>query len=56
MLGEFEPVESKLFVSLWSVSASAEAFLRLARLKRPETVEETVPFDCTEGVRTESLR
>ena len=56
VLGEFEPVESKLFVSLWSVSASTEAFLRLGRLKRPETVEETVPLDFTDGVRTGSLR
>lgn len=54
--GEFEPVESKLIESLWSVSVSAEAFLRLDRLKRPETVEDTVPLDCTEGARTESLR
>lgn len=56
LFGEFEPVESKLVVSLWSVSVSAEAFLRLDRLKRPETVEDTVPLDCTEGARTESLR
>ena len=56
LFGEFEPVESKLVVSLWSVSVSAEAFLRLDRLKRPETVEDTVPLDSTEGARTESLR
>ena len=56
-LGEFEPVESKLVESLCKVSVSAEVFLRLVdRLKSPETVEETVPLDCTEGARTESLR
>jgi hypothetical protein len=53
----FEPVERKLAESLWSVSASVEVFLRpVFRLKRPETVEDTVPLDCTEGARTESLR
>jgi hypothetical protein len=57
VLGEFEPVESKLVESLWSVSVSAEAFLRpVDRLKRPETVEDTLPLDCTEGARTELLR
>jgi len=56
-LGEFELVESKLVESLWRVSVSVEVFLRLVdRLKRPETDEEIVPLDRTEGVRTESLR
>lgn len=56
-LGEFEPVESMLVESLCRVSVSVEVFLRLVdRLKSPETVEETVPLDCTEGARTESLR
>ena len=57
VFGEFELVESKLAASLWSVSVSAEAFLRpVVRLKRPETVEDTVPLECTEGARPESLR
>jgi hypothetical protein len=55
VLGELEPVESKLFVSLQSVSVSAEAFLQLVRLKRPEMLEETVALDFTDGVRTGSL-
>jgi hypothetical protein len=55
VLGELEPVESKLFVSLQSVSVSAEAFLHLVRLKRPEMLEETVALDFTDGVRTGSL-
>jgi len=57
VLGEFELVESKLVESLWRVSVSVEVFLRLVdRLKRPETDEEIVPLDRTEGARTESLR
>lgn len=57
VFGEVEPVERKLAESLWSVSASVEVFLRpVFRLKRPETVEDTVPLDCTDGARTESLR
>jgi hypothetical protein len=57
VLGEFEPVESKLVESLWRVSVSVEGFLRpVDRLKRPDTVEVIVPLDCTEGARTESLR
>lgn len=57
VLGEFEPVESKLVESLWRVSVSAEVFLRpVDRLKRPETDDEIVPLVCTEGARTESLR
>jgi hypothetical protein len=55
VLGELEPVESKLFVSLQSVSVSAEAFLQLVRLKRPEMLEETVALDFTDGVQTGSL-
>jgi hypothetical protein len=55
VLGELEPVESKLFVSLQSVSVSAEAFLQLVRLKRPEMLEETVALDFMDGVRTGSL-
>jgi len=56
VFGEFEPVESKLVASLWRVSVSVEVFLRLVRLKSPDTVEDTVPLDCTEGGRVESLR
>ena len=55
--GEFELAESKLVESLWSVSVSVELFLRpVARLRRPDTEEDIVPLDCTEGVRTKSLR
>jgi hypothetical protein len=57
VVGEFEAVESKLVVSLCRVSVSVEVFLRpVVRLKRPETVEDTVPLEFTEGVRIESLR
>lgn len=56
VFGEFEPVESKLVASLWRVSVSVEVFLRLVRLKSPDTVEDTVPLDCTEAGRIESLR
>jgi hypothetical protein len=57
VFGEFEAVESKLVVSLCRVSVSVEFFLRpVVRLNRPETVEDTVPLDFTEGVRIESLR
>jgi hypothetical protein len=56
VFGEFELVESKLVASLWRVSVSVEVFLRLVRLKSPDTVEDTVPLDCTEGGREESLR
>lgn len=55
VFGEFEPVESKLVASLCRVSVSVEVFLRLVRLKSPDTVEDTVPLDCTEEGR-ESLR
>jgi hypothetical protein len=55
VLGELEPVESKLFVSLRSVSILAEAFLQLVRLKRPEMLEEMVTLDFTDGVQTGSL-
>jgi hypothetical protein len=57
VFGEFEPVESRLVESLWGVSVSVELFLRpVARRKRPETDEDTVPLDCTEGARKEPLR
>jgi hypothetical protein len=55
VLGELEPVESKLFVSLQSMSVSAEAFLQLVCIKRPEMLEEMVALDFTDGVRTGSL-
>ena len=57
VFGELELVDSKLVESLWRVSVSVAVFLRLGvRLKRPETVEDTVPLDWTEGVRIEFLR
>jgi hypothetical protein len=52
VLGELEPVESKLFVSLQRVSISAEAFLQLVRLKRLWTLRTVCEQDhYIEGLR-----